>query len=206
VGNQPLPDPACSPGAVLTTDTGVICVAGYSQTVRDVPISEKEQVFAEYGIDWSLHSEYEVDHVISLELGGSNDISNLFPELYSIEYGAQIKDRLENYLHDQVCAHELPLPVAQQEIATDWLKYYMAWQGSAAHATSPPSTETPTLATASASSSVSSYYTSSYSTAKYYYPASCDSWRGLSPSYLVGFTSLEDLLAKYPNRTLSPQC
>ena len=45
--NQALPDRACSPGAVLTADTNVICVAGYSQTVRDVPISEKQQLFAE---------------------------------------------------------------------------------------------------------------------------------------------------------------
>jgi hypothetical protein len=80
VANQPLPDPACSPGAVLTTDSGVICV--YTQTVRGVPISEKQQVFAEYGLDWSEHGDYEVDHIISLELGGSNDISNLYPESY----------------------------------------------------------------------------------------------------------------------------
>jgi hypothetical protein len=43
VANQALPDPACSAGAVLTTDTSVICVSGYTQTVRDVPLSEKEQ-------------------------------------------------------------------------------------------------------------------------------------------------------------------
>jgi hypothetical protein len=203
VGNQALPDPACSPGAVLTTDTSVICVAGYSQSVRDVPISEKEQVFAEYGIDWSLHNGYEVDHVISLELGGSNDISNLFPESYSIEYGARIKDRLENYLHDQACAHGLPLPVAQREIATDWLKYYLVWQGAASVQ---PSAENARLSPVSASSSAATYYTSTYSTAKYYYPASCGAWKSLSPSYLVGFTTLESLLAKYANRTLSPQC
>src|SRR5258708_28839464 len=88
--DQALPDPACSSGAVLTTDTSVICVSGYTQTVRDVPLSEKQQVFAEYGIDWSLHSGYEVDHIISLELGGSNEISNLYPESYSIEYRARV--------------------------------------------------------------------------------------------------------------------
>src|SRR5262249_57328413 len=93
VANQPLPDPACSPGAVLTTDTSVICVSGYTQTVRDVPISEKQQLFAEYGLDWSAHSDYEVDHIISLELGGSNDISSLYPESYSLQYGARVEDK-----------------------------------------------------------------------------------------------------------------
>ena len=46
-------------------------------TVRNVPDSVRYAVFAEYGIDYSLHSNYEVDHLISLELGGSNDIADL---------------------------------------------------------------------------------------------------------------------------------
>ena len=209
VGNQTLPDPACSPGAVLTTNTSVICVSGYTQTVRNVPDSEKEKVFAEYGIDWSLHSGYEVDHIISLELGGSNDISNLFPESYSIQYGARVKDKLENYLHDQVCSGKLSIAAAQSEISTNWLKYYLAWQGGTA--ATPPVTPAPvptsqTTATTSANSSSAAYYTSSYGTSKYYYPASCTAWKSLSPKYLVSFDSLQALLAKYPNQTLSPQC
>ena len=128
-------------------------------------MSEKEQVFAEYGIDWSLHSGYEVDHVISLELGGSNDISNLFPESYSIEYGARIKDRLENYVHDQACAWIALTCCPAREIATDWLKYYLVWQGAASVQPS-PSAENARLSAVSASSSAASYYTSTYSTAK----------------------------------------
>lgn len=50
------------------------------------------------------------------------------------------------------------------------------------------------------------FYTSSYHSAKYYYPASCDGWQSLSPSYLKSFASLEALLAAYPSRTKSPQC
>src|SRR5262249_10797862 len=149
----------------------------------------------------------EVDHVISLELGGSNDVSNLFPESYSIQYGARIKDKLENYLHDLVCIHGLPIAVAQEEIATDWLKYYLARQGGAALMPVPPMSSAESGSSpAFSSSSSTTYYTSSFSTAKYYYPASCGAWKSLSQSYLVGFTSLEGLLAKYPNRTLSPQC
>jgi hypothetical protein len=206
IANRPLPDRACSPGAVLTTDISVICVPGYSKTVRDVPTSEKQQVFAEYGIDWSLHSGYEVDHVVSLELGGSNDISNLFPEPYSIQYGARIKDKLEDDLHEQVCTHGLPLAVAQDEIATDWLKYYLSAQDNTDTVPPLPSAQSGAVPVISASSSFVIYYTSSYSTAKYYYPSSCNAWKTLSPSYLVGFSSLEALLARYPNRSLSPQC
>jgi hypothetical protein len=189
---------------VLTIDTSAICVSGYTETVRDVPTSKKEQVFAEYGIDWSLHSGYEVDHVISLELGGSNDIANLYPESYSIQYGARVKDKLENYLHDQVCGGNLAIAIARQEIATDWLKYYLAWQNGTA-APSHSTTHVPNNSTASASSSAA-YYTSSYYSSKYYYQASCTKWQSLSATYLVSFNSLQALLAKYPNRTLSPQC
>jgi hypothetical protein len=38
------PNPALTIGAVLTTDASGVCVSGYSATVRDVPLSEKEQV------------------------------------------------------------------------------------------------------------------------------------------------------------------
>jgi len=124
IANQALPDPSCTPGSVLTTSTTTICKVGYTTTVRDVSTITKQKVFKEYGIPWSLHSNYEVDHLISLELGGSNDISNLFPESYLITNGARVKDKLENYLHAQVCSSKLSITEAQREISTNWLYYY----------------------------------------------------------------------------------
>ena len=121
-----LPDPACSPGSVLTTDIKTICTVGYTKTVRDVSTATKKKVFQEYNIPWSTHSNYEVDHIISLELGGSNDISNLFPESYLIKNGARVKDVLENYLHKQVCNGSMTIAEAQIEISSDWLTYYTA--------------------------------------------------------------------------------
>ena len=117
VANQVLPDPDCTPGAILTVDTSVICVSGYTKTVRYVPFKEKKKVFAEYGISYALRNRYEVDHLISLELGGSNDISNLWPEASSIAEGSKIKDRFENYLHAQVCNGRISIEEAQSEIA-----------------------------------------------------------------------------------------
>jgi hypothetical protein len=124
--NQVLPDPSCTPGAVLTTNTKIICVVGYTKTVRNVPLSEAKKVFAEYGISYSQHSNYEVDHLISLELGGSNDISNLFPESHLIKNNSYTKDAFENYLHSQVCSGKLSITEAQREISTDWLTYNTA--------------------------------------------------------------------------------
>lgn len=120
-----LPDPACTPGALLSTGTkDAICQSGYSKGVRNVPVSEKDQVYAEYGIASHTAGAYEVDHLVSLELGGSNDIANLWPQLASPTPGFHQKDEVENYLHAQVCSGAIDLQKAQIEIATNWLPVY----------------------------------------------------------------------------------
>lgn len=116
-----LPDPQCTTGSILpNATTAQICTPGYAQSVRNVPQSEKNQVYAEYGITSHNPGAYEVDHEISLEIGGSNDIKNLWPELYTGPYNAHMKDKVENYLHNQVCSGKMPLKQAQTEIATNW--------------------------------------------------------------------------------------
>ena len=124
--NSPLmPDPNLTPGATLPVASGDICVSGYSKKVRNVPADIKQQVYAEYGITSRQPGEYEVDHLISLELGGSNSIKNLWPESYVTQpWNAHVKDKLENELHAEVCAGKIDLPTAQHEIATDWIASY----------------------------------------------------------------------------------
>lgn len=136
--NLSMPDSDCTPGAVLTTSTAVICKGGYTKTVRNVSTATKKKVFAEYGISYKLSGKYEVDHLISLELGGSNDISNLWPESYSIANGSRIKDKFENYLHAQVCSGKMSLEDAQMQISGDWLSYYSAKLAADAAAKNPP--------------------------------------------------------------------
>ncbi len=62
--------------------------------------------------------------LIALELGGSNRVTNLWPEPYEITWNAHVKDRLENRLHELVCAGRLDLATAQRAIATDWIEAY----------------------------------------------------------------------------------
>jgi hypothetical protein len=125
VAHGGLPDSACTPGALLATGTkDTICQSGYSSSVRNVPTSEKNQVYAEYGIARHTPGQYEVDHLVSLELGGSNDISNLWPELASPKPGFHEKDSVENHLHSQVCSGAMSLKDAQIQIATNWLAVY----------------------------------------------------------------------------------
>jgi len=90
-----LPDHACTPGEVFE---GVmaekICASRYARSVRDVPVAEKDQVYAEYGIASHQPGQYEVDHLISLELGGSNGIANLWPEAHRTAAGISRKGPL----------------------------------------------------------------------------------------------------------------
>ena len=69
---------------------------------------------------------YEVDHLVSLELGGSNDQKNLWPEPYDPRPGAHEKDLAENHLHRAVCSGEMTLSEAQRAIASDWIAVYRA--------------------------------------------------------------------------------
>jgi hypothetical protein len=126
----PLPDPDCTPGDIFPEATvSQICTPGYASSVRNVPTSEKDQVYASYGITTRTTGQYEVDHLVSLELGGSNDISNLFPEAAEPTPGFHQKDSVENYLHDQVCSGAWELRKAQIQIATNWLPIYQQMQG-----------------------------------------------------------------------------
>ena len=120
-----LPDPTMTPGATLPVTTDDICVSGYTKLVRNVPIDMKRQVYTEYGITHHHPGDYEVDHLISLELGGSNSLKNLWPQSYKTRpWNAHVKDALENELHDEVCSGQIALPAAQHEIATNWIAAY----------------------------------------------------------------------------------
>jgi hypothetical protein len=126
----PLPDPACTPGARFkNADRAHVCKPGYSKTVRNVPQSVKNRVYAEYGITSHNRATYEVDHLVPLELGGSNSIANLFPEAASPKPGYHEKDRLENKAHDRVCDGARSLRATQRSIATDWTILYHTYFG-----------------------------------------------------------------------------
>jgi hypothetical protein len=122
-----LPDRRCSPGAYYSKLTRqVICFGSFrTSSVRNVPNSEKRQVEIEYGLAPRPYgSTLEIDHIVSLELGGSNDLANLYPEKANALPGFHVKDALENKLHSLVCAGQMSLRTAQQQIAANWEGLY----------------------------------------------------------------------------------
>lgn len=130
-----LPTPFLTPGDVLTQDVSKICVKGYTKTVRNVSSALKKQVYKRYGLKGN-HIGYcsgeegcEVDHLISLELGGSNDIKNIWPQAYEGNWNAHMKDKLENKLHEMVCDGDITIEEAQEAISKDWIEAYRKYIG-----------------------------------------------------------------------------
>lgn len=127
-GDPILPDNHITPGEIdASAGLEKICTVGYTKTVRNVSQTKKEHVYELYSIT-PVPGQYEVDHLISLQLGGTNSMKNLWPQSYFGEpWNARVKDALENELHRLVCDGKLPLAVAQNAIASDWIAAYCTY-------------------------------------------------------------------------------
>jgi hypothetical protein len=120
-----LPDHACTPGSIDPAVTqknirSTICKSGWTATVRP-PQSQTNR--AKYRVAYPAYhlrssQVSELDHLVPLELGGSNDITNLWPELGRVP---NPKDKVENALNHAVCAGRVSLAAAQNAIAANWL-------------------------------------------------------------------------------------
>jgi hypothetical protein len=81
----------------------------------------KKKLMQEAGIDAARISDYELDHIVPLELGGHpRKPSNLMLQPWEGEHGAKAKDTLETRLKSLVCRGNLDLTDAQVCIARDW--------------------------------------------------------------------------------------
>ena len=96
-----------------------ICIPGYTKTVR-APVNYTEKLKRQGLIQYHFTGkikDYEEDHLIPLELGGSNSPKNLWPQPHSQSFR---KDALENNLHSKVCSGALSLTSAQNKIIVGW--------------------------------------------------------------------------------------
>jgi hypothetical protein len=126
-----MPDPLITPGAVRSTDFDEICrtpTAG----LRFMPRERADAVLIRYGLPPGAHPNYEIDHLVPLCLGGSDDDANLWPQprrsIAPVE-NAERKDRLEARVCQLVCANEVDIVEAQRDIADDWIAAYDRYVG-----------------------------------------------------------------------------
>jgi hypothetical protein len=115
-----LPDPMLAPGVFnpAVTQANIrktICVRGWTKTVRP-PTSYTSALKVEQMKEFNLPgspSDYQEDHLISLEMGGSpTDPRNLWPEPYP---RAAVVDKIENELNAKICSGRLTLARARHE-------------------------------------------------------------------------------------------
>jgi hypothetical protein len=126
----PMPRRSLTPGEAFAGVTVVqVCRSGWASAHRQVSDGLRARVYAAYGVA-DTPGTYEVDHLISLELGGDNSIRNLWPERNDHPSGAlNTKDLLENRLHTLVCAGRMGLHTAQTLISTNWWAAYKTYGG-----------------------------------------------------------------------------
>lgn len=127
------PDPVLTPGATNPTTTKeMVCrKGGYTNGkdaqgnwVRNVPEDKYRAVFKRYNITW-VKGEFEVDHLIPLSLGGTNDITNLWPQSYKTQpYNAHHKDKLEVKFRTMLCNGKISMSEAQDWMRRDWIGAY----------------------------------------------------------------------------------
>lgn len=122
---QATPNPELTPGAIRLVTRNEVCSAGRRDMNRVVSSAVQQEVFKKYGIPTAMKKDYEVDYLITPELGGADDVRNLWPEPYSsTDWGAHVKDALEDRLHQMVCEGTIDLATAQREMAGDWISAY----------------------------------------------------------------------------------
>jgi hypothetical protein len=129
LGRGEEPDLRLTPGATIPVTQNQVCSAEAATeaatTIAAVPVSLKRKVFEEYGVTPPQPDAYEVDYLITPELGGATDIRNLWPEPYQdTVWNAHVKDQLEDRLHEMVCHGDVDLATAQHDISTDWIAAY----------------------------------------------------------------------------------
>jgi hypothetical protein len=134
---HPIPDPNCSPGAINPTLTlKVLKTKGFTtKCVREQATSkkQKEATYKWYGIPKPKNNSgktqtCELDHIISLQLGGADTLENLWPQcgpsgVALSKRHFKLKDDVENYLARQIKAGNINLEDAQKGIAEDWTQY-----------------------------------------------------------------------------------
>jgi hypothetical protein len=118
-----LPRHHLTPGAHLAVGKATICTTGYAARVRPISRRVKARAYARYGLRRTARG-YQLDRLVSLGIGGSNAITNLWPEHYREPWGARTKDRLEHKLYELVCSGRLSLAAAQQQEAANWIQAY----------------------------------------------------------------------------------
>ena len=120
-----LPRADLTPGMTRPVSVSEVCGNGRYGRTQPISASVQQRVFEKYGADYRRAADYELDYLVTPELGGTPDARNLWPQPYSrTKWNAYVKDELELHFHKLVCEGKIDFATAQREIATDWIAAY----------------------------------------------------------------------------------
>jgi hypothetical protein len=124
-GSVAIPDLSLTPGATNPIGVQDVCATRFSSNDPAVPDTLKREVLKAYGLNGDMANAYEIDYLVTPELGGATSIRNLWPQpSLNTVWNARVKDALEDRLHNMVCSGQLDLATAQREISQDWVAAY----------------------------------------------------------------------------------
>jgi hypothetical protein len=133
----PVPDPKCTPGAINPTVTLAVLKNAAFRTacVRNCATKEddKNVTYSQYAIPHPANNDgatqvCELDHLVPLELGGADTLDNIWPQCGPNQKPLaqrffKEKDKVEDFLAEQVKAGKMDMKTAQTGIATDWTQF-----------------------------------------------------------------------------------
>lgn len=118
-----LPVRALTPGSTVALEVRALCET--APRVQEIAAPVRMAVLRSYGMEHVPADEYELDYLITPELGGAPDARNLWPQRYTKRvWNAGVKDQLEDLLPRLVCEGRVDLQTAQNDIAADWVAAY----------------------------------------------------------------------------------
>lgn len=129
-GGHAVPDKSCTPGAadaevmVPTLGNpgnlqGTICTSGWTQEASALD-QELVPVKAAADAAYNIRGQSVLVWLVPISLGGSNDVSNIFPMPVTASNDVGAKQNVDATVNKAVCAGTIGLAAAQQAIATSW--------------------------------------------------------------------------------------
>ena len=111
-----LPNPKLTPGQVAKSD----------KDRSGVTLAMEKKVFARYRLPWTRRSEFRIDHLVPLELGGADAVDNLWPHsIRAKPYGPDRKKLLAQFFLEKIAQRQMTLEQAQEEIRRDWIDAFL---------------------------------------------------------------------------------
>jgi hypothetical protein len=112
-----------TPGATAKVKMEELCGPDFAKSLKPVSNWQRTEALERYGLRPDGFSG-ELDHLVPVSLGGSNDPDNLWPFRASGAFTLDAKQALASKLQGLVCARKLSLKDAQDAFRKDWTLAY----------------------------------------------------------------------------------